>query len=101
MRNVIVLMLLAIVASLLVGSDAFAAPKAATNQLPAALTAANVQPEQILTSSAAEQVRGEWLWICLQGRVHTPGFDGNLWIQGYARYFSMVISRYQMGFIVY
>ena len=96
MRSLIVLAVLAMVSVALGSGAASAADRAATSALPAALAAANVHQDQVLTSSAADGLRGQAFWVMLNGNVNTYVYQGSMWIQGYVNLINLQISPYSL-----
>lgn len=82
MRNLIVLGVLTAVVSLF-GGYATAAEKAATAKMPAALNAVSAQPNQVLTSADANEVRGNGLCIWFHGFVVTDGMRGRIQVEAH------------------
>ena len=82
MRNLIVLGVLTAIVSLCGGYTA-AAEKAATAKMPAALSAVSAQPNQVLTSADASQVRGNGFCIWFHGFVVTDGMHGRIQVEAH------------------
>jgi len=88
------------VATIGVGS-VFGAEQAATDQLPAALQAADIAPSQVLNAEQADQVRGEGLRITLYGNINTNPFRGYVRAQGNAAYLNVYANAYTFAFVSY
>lgn len=89
MRSLIVVAVLAAVASIAGANNASAAEKAATGQLPAALKAIGASENDAVAKTAAHQVRGEGLYIQFDGLIWTNNIHGILSVRGCANYFSL------------
>ena len=98
MRNLIaVVALVAAVCMVSVGS-AGAAEKAATDQLPEALTALGAEQSEVVTAEEAQEVRGQFFWANLGLSVHNYVTDSYVGVEGPASYLNIWIDPYTFSF---